>query len=26
MVIVLMAREMAGDEDFFYNRKSKEAL
>jgi len=26
MVIVLMAREMADDEDFFYNRKSKEAL
>jgi len=26
MVSVLMAREMAQDEEFFYNRKSQEAL
>jgi len=26
MVTVLMAREMAEEEEFFYNRKSKEAL
>ncbi|MEM6886076.1 MAG: BrnT family toxin [Verrucomicrobiota bacterium] len=26
MVTMLMAREMAEEEDFFYNRKSKDAL
>lgn len=26
MVTILVAREMAEDEEFFYNRKSKEAL